>query len=366
MAKIAIITDTHAGVRDDNTVIQMWQKKFFDDVFFPTLDAYDVRTVLHGGDYFDRRKYTNNRTIRFVEEAYRTPLRARSIEEHVIVGNHDCFLRESTDISAVGELYRHDASVHVYTQPTELDLDGCGILLLPWICDGTREASERAIQTSTAPVVLGHLELSGFSMYRGMPNHEGMDPSVFDRFSLVMSGHYHHPSSVAPVRYLGAPYPMVWSDYHDPRGFHLFDTDTHELTTITNPYTMFMRIVYDDANQPASYAEQLVDSVMREPSPYRDAYVKIVVKSKTQPYWFELLLDALGKVNAQDVVVVDDIVVPAEGADESSVSTDINTLSLIREYVESLSVSCDKTELQQYLQSVYHDALGVSPNGRVQ
>lgn len=357
---------SYFGARDDNTFIQSWQRKFFEQIFFPTLDAYGIKTVLHGGDYFDRRKYTNNQTIRFVEETYRQPLRDRGIVEHAIVGNHDCFLRESTDISAVGELYRHDTSLRVYTQPTEIDVEGCGILMLPWICESTRAATEQAIRTSSASVVLGHLELAGFSMYRGMPNHEGMDPSVFDRFSLVMSGHYHHPSARMPIRYLGAPYPMVWSDYHDARGFHLFDTETHELTPILNPYTMFMRTVYDDAGQPAQYIEQLVASVMADPSPYRNAYVKIVVKSKTQPYWFELLLDALGKVQAQDVLVVDDIVVPTEGADESSVTTDIDTLSLIREYVDQLSVTCDKAELQQYLQTVYHDALGVSASGRVQ
>lgn len=365
MAKIGIITDTHAGIRDDNTVIQMWQQKFFENIFFPTLDAYDVQTVLHGGDYFDRRKYTNNRTIRFVEETYRQPLRARNIQEHVIIGNHDCFLRESTEISAVGELYRHDPLVQVYTQPCELDLDGCGFLLLPWICDSTRSASEHAIATTSAPIVLGHLELSGFSMYRGMPNHEGMDPSAFDRFSLVMSGHYHHPSARPPICYLGAPYPMVWSDYHDPRGFHLFDTDTQELTHIANPYAMFMRIVYDDADQSAQYIEQVVGTIMTEPSPYRDAYVKIVVKSKTQPYWFELVMDALSKVNAQDVMVVDDIAVSAD-TEPDTLSADIDTLSLIHVYVANLSLTCDKIELQQYLCNVYRDALSVTQSGRVQ
>lgn len=63
-----------------------------------------------------------------------------------------------------------------------------------------------------------------------------------------MSGHYHHRSSTHPIQYLGA-YPMVWSDYSDPRGFHLFDTETHALTFVPNPYTMFARFVYDDLDK---------------------------------------------------------------------------------------------------------------------
>lgn len=365
MSKVAVITDTHFGVRNDSTYMHCTQQKFLQHVFFPTLDEHHITRVLHGGDYGDRRKYINFATARFIEEHYRQPLRERGLKEDVIVGNHDCFLRESTEVNSIQELYRHDPTLRVYTQPTEIDVDGCGVLLLPWICDNNRTATEHAISTSSAHVVLGHLELNGFSMYRGMPNHEGMDPSVFDRFPLVLSGHFHHRSSKPPVQYLGAPYPMVWSDYRDPRGFHILDTDTLELTFIENPYSMFMRTVYDDADQPPQYIEKLVQEVMATGSPYHDAYVKIVVKSKMQPYWFDLLMDALSKVNAQDVMVVDDIAVSAD-TETDTLSADIDTLSLIHDYVANLSLTCDKIELQQYLCDVYRDALSVTQSARVQ
>lgn len=363
--KVAIITDTHFGVRNDSTYMHHTQQKFLEQVFFPALDEHGVGRVLHGGDYGDRRKYINFATARFIEEHYRQPLRDRGLMEDVIVGNHDCFLRESTEVNSIQELYRHDATLRVYTQPTEIDVAGCGVLLLPWICDNNRAATEHAISTSSAQIVLGHLELNGFSMYRGMPNHEGMDASVFDRFPLVLSGHFHHRSAKPPVQYLGAPYAMVWSDYRDPRGFHILDTETHDLTFIENPYSMFMRTVYDDVDQPPQYIEKLVQEVMATGSPYHDAYVKIVVKSKAQPYWFDLLMDALAKVNAQDVMVVDDIAVSVD-AGTDTLSADIDTLSLIRDYVDNLSLTCDKMELQQYLQDVYRDAMSVSQSARVQ
>ena len=72
------------------------QQKFIEEVFFPTLDAYGVTRVLHGGDYGDRRKYINFATARFIDHQYRAPLRSRGIREYVIIGNHDCFLRDST------------------------------------------------------------------------------------------------------------------------------------------------------------------------------------------------------------------------------------------------------------------------------
>jgi DNA repair exonuclease SbcCD nuclease subunit len=362
--KVAVITDTHFGVRSDSPAMYTAMRKFYEQVFFPTLDAHSITRVLHGGDYGDRRKYINFATARFIDEVYRQPLKDRGIREDVIIGNHDCFYRDSAELNSVQELYRHDDSIHIYTQPTEITIDGCDILLLPWICDSNRDATLDAIATSTAPVVLGHLELSGFQMYRGMPSHDGMDPNLFERFKLVMSGHFHHRSQSGPIQYLGAPYAMVWSDYRDPRGFHLFDTETHELEFIPNPFTVFGRIVYDDADQPNHYIEQLVSRVLAPDSEFHDAYVKIVVKSKTQPYWFDLLMDALGKVNTQDIMIVDDIVA-AGTTDEPDPSTDVDTLTLMTDYIDGLTLSCDKQALQSYLQSLYHEAVSTTHSARV-
>lgn len=365
MSTIAIITDSHFGVRSEAPAMFQHQKKFLDTVFFPTLDKYDIRRVLHGGDYLDRRKYTNHYTLRFIEEQYRGPLRTRGIREDVIIGNHDCFLRDSTNINSVEELYRHDASLRIYTQPTELDVDGCGILLLPWICGNNREASMRAMASSSAAVVLGHLELSGFSMQRGMPSHEGLDPALFDRFALVMSGHFHHRSSKDPIQYLGAPYAMTWADFRDPRGFHLFDTETHALTFIENPHTPFARLVYDDLDQPDDYAASVVASILAPTSPFHEAYVKVVVKNKTRPYDFDLVLDALSKVNPQDVLIVDDIISAPSESEMDSVSTDVDTLTLMNDYVEGLGVTCDKSELQTYLRTLYHEAMMSTNSARL-
>lgn len=368
MSKIAIITDTHFGARGDNIPLHASMAKFYERIFFPALDAHDVNTVLHGGDYTDRRKYVNFATARWVEDNYRKPLWDRHIQEIVLVGNHDCYYKHTTDTNSIEELTRFRDDLSVVKHPVEMMVDGVHMLLLPWICNDNRAASLRLIEISNAPVVLGHLELSGFQMYRGLPNAEGMDARLFDRFSLVMSGHFHHKSHKDPIQYLGAPYPMIWSDYHDPRGFHLLDTKTLQLDFIENPYTIFMRIVYDDAGKKFDYIEELVERITATESPYSEAYVKIVVKAKTQPYWFELLIDALYKVNALDVSIVDDIVVNDDDTESPTISEDLaslDTLTLITEYVDTLTLNCDKTALNAYLRSLYTEALTVDQSARL-
>lgn len=364
--KLAVVCDTHFGARGDSPAMQNSMKKFYENVFFPTLDKHNVSEVLHGGDYMDRRKFVNYQTAQFVHDVYRKPMRERNIQETILLGNHDIYYRNGTEVNCVTELYREATDINIVKSPVEQEFGGCLFLLLPWMCESNRADSMRLIDESKAQFVLGHLELQGFQMYRGQPaSYEGLDPKLFDRFDLVMSGHYHHQSQQGPIKYLGAPYPMIWSDYRDARGFHVFDTETHELTFIENPYSLFVRMVYDDKDKKHNYVEQIVKGILTQGSVFSEAYVKIIVKTKEQPYWFDLVVDACYKQNAQDVQVIDDIVInDGEDDSESNVQT-LDTLALMQEYVETLTISCDKSELQKYLQELYKKAIDSTLSARL-
>jgi DNA repair exonuclease SbcCD nuclease subunit len=360
----AIITDTHFGARGDLMPLMNNQQKFFEKVFFPTLKEYGVREVYHAGDYTDKRKYFNFGTAQWVYQNYREPMAKLGIHEMILVGNHDCYLKQSTAINSIQELCRDNHDVTVVSEPCRVNLDGHELVLLPWICDENRDASMRLIEDTKAALVLGHLELAGFQMYSGLPSMEGLDASLFDKFSLVMSGHFHHKSTNGVIHYLGAPYPMTWGDYQDPRGFHLFDTQTHALTFVENPYSLFSRIVYNDEDQRHSYIQDLCQRVAAPDSPYRDAFVKVIVQKKFQPYWFDLLLDAIYKQNPLDVQISDEIVVD-DGTltfdDGSGVAVD--TLALIRSYVDDLTISASKPAVTKYLSDLYHEALSANTLG---
>ena len=70
--KIAIVTDTHFGARNDNQNFNDYFYKFYDNIFFPTLKERDITTCIHMGDVVDRRKYISYRIAndfrsRFIE-----------------------------------------------------------------------------------------------------------------------------------------------------------------------------------------------------------------------------------------------------------------------------------------------------------
>ena len=91
---------------------------------------------------------------------------------------------------------------------------------------------------------MGHLEVNGFEQHIGSWSNEGVEAHIFDKFDMAMSGHFHHRSDNGTVFYLGNPYEITWSDYKDPRGFHIFDTDKRSLEYIVGWQNRLSEIRY--------------------------------------------------------------------------------------------------------------------------
>ena len=132
--KIALITDTHWGIRGDSSYINDLAKKFLDNVFFPTLKENNITKVIHLGDVVDRRKYINYNTANRIRTDFLTPLLQNNIETHIIIGNHDSFYRNTNMINGPRELISDKyPNIIIYENCTEITLD-IPILLVPWIC----------------------------------------------------------------------------------------------------------------------------------------------------------------------------------------------------------------------------------------
>ena len=85
--KIALITDTHFGARNDSLAFNEYFYKFWEDIFFPYLDEHNIKTVIHLGDLMDRRKFVsykiaNHLSYRpnFINYTYRDEMISDGIE----------------------------------------------------------------------------------------------------------------------------------------------------------------------------------------------------------------------------------------------------------------------------------------------
>jgi DNA repair exonuclease SbcCD nuclease subunit len=352
--KIALITDTHWGARGDSAAFAEYFNRFYYEYFFPYLSTNGISRIFHLGDIVDRRKYINFVTARnlrrFVEHCDTSGIRL-----DVVIGNHDTSFKNTNEVNSMRELFDHSTyNIHYYSDPAEVDIDGLSIAVLPWICSGNYDESMEFIDKTSAQVLFGHLELAGFEMYKGAVNDHGFSASMFDKFDVVCSGHFHHKSTRGNINYLGAPYEMSWSDYDDPRGFHIFDTDTRELTFIQNPYRMFQKWFYDDAKW--TNFEQINQFDFNS---VKGNYVKVIVKNKNNPFWFDTYIDKLEKAGALDIQVVEDNLNLQLEDDSDIVNEAEDTLTILTKVVDQWETPVDKKRLYNFLTTLYGEALSV-------
>ena len=161
--KIAIITDTHFGARNDNVNFNEYFYQFYEGVFFPYLQQNNIKTCIHLGDCFDRRKYVSYRTAKDFRERFVLPFNVLGIDLHMLVGNHDIYYKNTSQVNSLTELLgdKHK-NIHIYDEATEVDFDGLPILLMPWINQTNEIYAEGMIDETKADVCMGHLEINGF------------------------------------------------------------------------------------------------------------------------------------------------------------------------------------------------------------
>ena len=353
--KICLISDSHLGIRNDNQIVLANSKKFFDDVLIPYLEANNIKEVIHLGDLVDRRKYLNYYTAKVTREIIESLLQ-RGIILRLILGNHDIFYRNKTDINIGSEIFRHydnlpiqkySGKFHYYEKPCELTFDGTQILFVPWICDSNREETTKLLESTSAKILFGHLELLGFEMYRGVPAHNGEDPSIYSKFDVVATGHYHHRSTAGNITYLGSTSQYIWSDYGDVRGFHVFDTRECSLDFIPNPYNLFEKVFYDDQTDQVKTTDF---------SRLKHKYVKVIVTNCNNSDLYDWFLGQLEAAQPIEHQIVNDHLNLDQIQDDTIVNETKSTLDIIRDYVASVNTTADSTKLDKLLIELYNDA----------
>ena len=344
--KVAIITDQHFGCRKNSKLFHDYFLKFYNEIFFPTLEEQGITTVVDMGDTFDSRKGIDFSALSWAKDNYYDRLCDMGVDVHTIVGNHTAYYKNTNQVNAVDLLLREYLNVIVYSEPTEVVLDKLKVLFIPWINNENFENTVSCIKASSSVCAMGHLELNGFRAHRGHVMEDGMDCELFEKFSHVFSGHYHTRSNDGKIFYLGNPYEMFWNDVNDTRGFHIFDTETLEHTPVNNPFQMFHNVYYEDTPY------QMIDTTK-----YENKIVKVIVRKKTNLKQFEKFIDKLYSSNIAELKVVENFLLVENEEFEAEESED--TMSILNRYIQEAEVDFDKSTITKILQEVYREACEV-------
>ena len=287
--KVALITDTHFGVRKGSQIFHEYFQEFYRDTFFKALDEHNIDTVVHLGDCFDVRKGIDYWSLDWAKTNFFDPLQQKGIELHLIVGNHDIFYRDNLSINSPVLNLREYDNISIYARPETANIKGTNIFMVPWICTGNADKFAEELDATSADVCMGHLELAGFYANKDYQCQHGTDPKVFKKFSTVFSGHFHKKSTRGNITYLGNPYQLYWNDEGDIRGIN--------------------------------------------PTRYKDSYVKVIVEGSSSPIKLNRVVDKLYDVGIHDIKIVENIDISID--DDVEVEAE-DTLTTLTNYVNAM------------------------------
>ena len=131
--KIAIITDQHFGARKNSKLFHDYFLKFYEDVFFPTIEKEGITTIVDMGDTFDSRKGIDFAALSWAKKNYFDRLKEMGITVHTIVGNHTAYYKNTNNINALDLLLREYDNIKIYSETRPITLGNLSILLVPWI-----------------------------------------------------------------------------------------------------------------------------------------------------------------------------------------------------------------------------------------
>ena len=345
--KIALLGDTHFGVRNDARHFHEYYEKFYSEVFFPYLEEHGIDTIIQLGDLFDRRKYINFLSLAESRRYFFDECKKRNIRLHALIGNHDIFWRNSLEINSPDLLLRDYDNITLWAKHGTLELDGAVFDMIPWMCNENENEIREFVSKSTSPYCVGHFELVGYYMQRGQVSHEGYEDVFLKNYDQVYSGHYHSRSASVDgkIAYLGTPYELFWSDYKDQKGFGVFDTQSNVFKFVTNPNRMFHKLTYDDTKE-----------LNEDFSNLKNKYIKIVVVQKTNPQKFDTFMDDIYKMNPIDVTIVEDVNEMVNN-EEDVVDQAQDTLTILSNYIDQQTIQVEPQKLKTVMRELYLEAL---------
>ena len=346
--KLAILNDTHCGVRNSSEIFLKNAEDFYSKVFFPYCQEHEIEQIVHLGDYYDHRKFVNFKALNHNRKHFLDQMRKFEMKMDIIPGNHDTYYKNTNDLNSLKELLGYYMNeVHIIMEPTVMEYGSLKMAMLPWINQENYETSMSFVRECKADWLGGHLELNGFEMMRGVKQTHGMDSKLFNKFELVLSGHYHVSSRRDNIWYLGSQMEFFWSDAHDPKAFHVVDTETRQIEKVKNPHTLFHKIVYNDDE---------IDYNNTELPNLENKFVKVVVVNKKDQFVFDRFIDRIQNQDIYELKIAENFSeFIGENVEDEEVNFD-DTTTIVDSYIEAVDTDLDKDKIKVQVRELMTEA----------
>ena len=244
--RVWMITDTHLGVRNSSEDWIQIMRKYFFEWFIPLVkkEYKPGDALVHLGDVYDSRQSINLKVLNLCVEIFSELSKIFPDGVYVILGNHDCYSKESNDINSLSSL-KWIPNVKIYEEPESIKLGTRKVLMMPW-----RTSEESAVELLSEAeehdYLFCHSDIKGLSFNKYTKIEEGIGYNKLENFNRVYSGHIHYSQNFGKVRMLGSPYQLTRSDMDNKKAILLLDLSTEEEKLFENDFSpKFIRMGFD-------------------------------------------------------------------------------------------------------------------------
>lgn len=284
--QVAIFADPHFGKSKDNVIKLNTAQQYIS--YFIDLMKGKTKTVICLGDWFDNRNSLNINTNHIGYSCLKQL--AQVFHVYVIVGNHDTYYKNTTQVNSLIHFDEID-NITIIETPTEVDMNGKYGLMCPWHFDLNQYKEKKY------DYLFGHFNMSGAALVGTVYTDGPYTVEDLTKMApIVFSGHFHirkdYPFKDGKVITVGCPFELDWGDHNNEKGTYMLYTKTGEYKFIPNTTSPVHKKLY--------WNELVTNGFKIDSTIIKGNYIKLVIDGE---YNYDKVVKVIEEINTHTPII---------------------------------------------------------------
>lgn len=337
--EVAIFSDIHIGVHQNSKywhdISYKWAEWFISDI-----RKKGIKDVVFCGDFFHTRDEVSVDTLHFGTKLLSL---FQDFNLIMIVGNHDCFLKDSSEVNSVAQ-FSNWKNVTVVDKPLTVDQFGKKFNFIPW--------GVHLEEIPEADITFGHFEINLFKMNTYALCDDGIvAEDLLNKSPFIISGHFHlmddRTYTDGRILYVGNPFQMDFNDSGTSKGYYTLNLETGK--------TMFYENVISPKHYNLSLSYLISEMTITDSlkNKIRDNLIKLKIDKRISPDDVEFLINVLKGLKPNTLNVEYESEICEYGLNEENLDlSGIDIEQAIIEFIDTLDAN-NKKDLINYTIDLY-------------
>lgn len=225
--KVAIISDLHLGQHQHSPqwhqIAMDWAKWLRNE-----LKSKGITDIIFCGDL---QHYRDEISVNTLDTTYRLLKLWDDFNIILLIGNHDAYYKDRSDINSI-HILGEWKNITVVSTITTTRLFGKNVTFVPWGTDIS--------QIPNSDLIFGHFGIQSFKLNQFIVCHEGLTTKeILQKAPFIITGHFHikdfrQYEGGSKILYVGNPFQMDFGDMDSAKGYYILDFNNFEFEFFEN------------------------------------------------------------------------------------------------------------------------------------